>query len=128
MTPDYPGILAAVARDIAALKDQFPQLAEFSADKTDVDDFRISYDYHTHAPTHRGGWTSGVPNPDQDGVWFHLDFHDPDSMAQIHTQPVVPMGRLGTKVVMLLILEGRKTKPLAGKLWEILRLYGVKLP
>ena len=123
---DYAGTLAGIARSIAVLKREFPQLAEFSADGGDLENLRISYGFHTHAPRHRGGWTSGVPNPDDDGVWFHLDFHDPDSMAQIHTQPVVPKGRLGDKVVMLLILEGAKTKPLAGRIREILRRHGVE--
>jgi hypothetical protein len=73
------------------------------------------------------GWTSGVPNPDDDGIWFYLDFHDPDSMAQIHTQPWV--GRkmcLGKKIAWLLILEGQKTKPLAREILSILEKYGVK--
>lgn len=122
----YVETLRAVAKDIAALRNDFPQLKQFVADLADVENLRISYGYRTHTPNHRGGWTSGVPNPDDDGVWFHLDFHDDDSMAQIHTQPVVPLGRLGKKVVMLLILEGVKTKPLSGRIWEILKKNGVR--
>jgi hypothetical protein len=123
---DYAAILLDVARDLDALKPEFPQLKDYSpADHARADQLEISYSFRTHRPTHRGGWTSGVPNPDPDGVWFHLDFHDPDSQAQIHTQPVVPTGRLGKKVVMLLLLEGSATKPLGGRIWKILEARGV---
>src|SRR5439155_16106696 len=85
---DYSGVLKSVARDIAALKSSYPQLRDFSATKNvNLDDFMISYQYHTHKFKGGGGWTAGVPNPDDDGVWFHIDFHDANSTAQIHTQP-----------------------------------------
>ena len=67
-----------------------------------------------------------MPNPDDDGVWFYIDFHDPGSMAQIHTQPVVPKGVLGDKRAMVLILEGAETKPLADSIRDVLRKNGVK--
>ena len=120
-TPAYDTILRHVADDIAGLKSEFPQLVDFSAAAhLHPESLTISYAFRTQRPTHRGGWTSGVPNPDDDGVWFHFDFHDKDSLAQIHTQPVVPHATLGDKIVWLLILEGAKTQPLAGRLWEIL--------
>lgn len=123
---DYARILLDVAAAIAALGAEFPQLKDFRPeDHAEPDRLEVSYAFHTHRPAHRGGWTSGVPNPDDDGIWFHLDFHDPDSQAQIHTQPVVPMGSLGKKRVMLLILEGTKTKPVAGEIWKILKSRGV---
>jgi hypothetical protein len=82
----------------------------------------IGYAFHTHPPQRRGGWTSGVPNPDDDGIWFHIDLHDPDSQAQIHTQPVVfTKVKLGKKIAFLLMLEGGKTKPAAGRIWEIIQ-------
>ena len=125
--PDYPKILLAVAGDIAALKDEFPQLRDFSpSDHAHPDSLQISYDFHTHRPQGRAGWTSGVPHPDDDGLWFYLDFHDQGSMAQIHTQPVVPKGTLGGKVVMLLILEGAATRPLAARIWKILKEHGAQ--
>jgi hypothetical protein len=122
---DFRKILLAVAEDIAGLKDDFPQLRDFSPpEHAQPEGLQISYGFHTRQPRHRGGWTSGVPNPDDDGIWFHIDFHDKDSMAQIHTQPVVPKASLREKVVMLLILEGAATKPLAGRIWEILQKNG----
>jgi len=81
--------LLTVAHNIESLKNNHPQLKGFLAtNHTNLENLEISYAYHTHKAKHRGGWTSGVPHPDDDGVWFHLDFHDPDSKAQIHTLPL----------------------------------------
>lgn len=124
---DYATILKSVAQSIEALKKDYPQLKDFSPEKnTDVSRLCIDYSYHTHAPEHRGGWTSGVPNPDADGVWFYLDFHDPDSMAQIHTQPVVPEWTLGKQMAFILMMEGERTKRLEPALWGILAAHGAK--
>jgi hypothetical protein len=125
---DYPQVLRAVAQGIAHLKRDFAQLDEFHpSNHADPKTLQIVYGFHTHRPQGRAGWTSGVPNPDDDGVWFYIDFHDPSSMAQIHTQPVVPKGVLGEKRVMFLILEGPETKSLGGSLRDVLRKNGVKL-
>jgi hypothetical protein len=67
-----------------------------------------------------------VPNPDPDGVWFHVDLHDPGSAAQIHTQPVVEELRFGDKRVMLLVLDGARTEGLAGVLRQLLLDHGVR--
>jgi hypothetical protein len=124
--PDYSKRLEAIARDIESLKDEFPQLQEFSAGRnTAPDRLVIDYAYHTHHATHRGGWTSGVPNPDDDGVWFYIDFHDPESRAQIHTQPVTRNLCFAEKRVSFLILEGKDARPLAGRIGTILRNHGV---
>jgi hypothetical protein len=52
--PNYPAILKAVARDIAALKPRLPQLKDFSLrknlDRSDRDHLVIDYDYRTHDP------------------------------------------------------------------------------
>jgi hypothetical protein len=126
-TVDYPKVLRAIAQAIADLKRDFPQLDEFlPSDHADPKGLQIAYAFHTHRPQGRAGWTSGVPNPDDDGVWFYIDFHDADSVAQIHAQPVVPKGILGEKRVMFLVLEGPETKPLAGSIRDILRRHGVK--
>ncbi len=85
----------------------------------------ISYGYKTHRSQRAGGWAAIVPNPDEDGVWFYIDFHEPNSTAQIHTQPVVPPLFFWDKKVMFLILEGKRTKELAGVLREILLRHGV---
>ena len=58
-------------------------------------------------------------------MWFYIDFHEPNSTAQIHTQPVVPPLFFWDKKVMFLILEGKRTKELAGVLREILLRHGV---
>ena len=126
--PDYPKVLRAIANDIAALRGQFPQLKDFSSESTiNPENMAIDYAYHTHRARHRGGWSSGVPNPDPDGVWFYINFHSPDSIAQIDTQPTTLHWHcLGEKRVTFLILEGEKSKPLAGEIWSILQKRGVK--
>jgi hypothetical protein len=61
---NYPGILKVVTQEIVSLKNDFPQLKDFSASENmNSDNLTISYEYHTHQPKRRGGWTSGVPNP-----------------------------------------------------------------
>jgi hypothetical protein len=124
--PDYSTSLQAIARDVENLKSEFPQLQEFSTQKNSASErLVIEYAYHTHQATHRGGWTSGVPNPDDDGVWFYIDFHDPESRAQIHTQPMIAALWLADKRVSFLILEGKHAKPLAGRIGAILKSHGV---
>jgi hypothetical protein len=70
---------------------------------------------------------NGVPNPD-DGVWFFIDFHTPDSAAQIDTQPSQPPIRscFGDKRLTFLIWEGKNTKSIGSTLWKILGRHGVK--
>jgi hypothetical protein len=124
---NYEKTIKNIAQKIDALKEKFPQLKEFSPSKnTDLEGLRITYDYHTHQAKHRGGWTSGVPNPDGDGIWFYIDLHDPDSKSQIHTQPFVGRMYLGNKIAFLLILEGENTAPLESSLWKILEEVGAK--
>jgi len=126
LSPDA-GTIAAIARDIENLKQQYPQLQEFSG-QTNVHAgaLAISYAYRTHRARHAGGWTAGVPNPDEEGVWFHIDFHDPASTSQLHTQPALRTPQcLGNKRVGFLILEGPRTRPLSGAIWQVLRKYGV---
>lgn len=118
--------LQGIAAGIERLKTRYPQLAAFSCrEHCDWDRLTIEYGYRTHAPTHSGGWTAGVPNPDDDGVWFYIDFHDPASQRQIHTQPVVPRFRYRDKRVMFLMLEGSRTHSISGALVQILRDNGV---
>jgi hypothetical protein len=122
-TPDYARVMRDIARDIAELKPAFPQLAEFKS--AGLDGTKITYGFHTHAAARSGGWTSGVPNPDNDGVWFYIDIHEADSNAQIHTQPVTADQCIGDKRVSFLILEGEGTKPLGGEIEKILRNHGI---
>jgi hypothetical protein len=127
LPPDPAATLRAIAADIEALGATRPQLAAFRADThLDADAARIDYAWRTHATHHAGGWTAGVPNPDADGLWFHIDVHDPASTAQIHTQPLVERWCLGDAAVSFLILEGERTEPVAGALRGILESHGVR--
>ncbi len=126
-TPSYPEAIQAIARDIEDQKGEFPQLAEFSASANcDPKRLVIRYGYRTHESRSQGGWTAGVPSPEEDGVWLYIDFHEPGSMAQIHTQPVVLDRRYRDKRVMFLILEGTRTKRLEETLKGILSKHGVR--
>ena len=124
---NYLKTLQSIAQDIVGLKNEFPQLSEFLPSKNvENEQLIISYGYHTHTAAYHGGWTSGVPNPDDDGVWFYIDFHEADSQAQIHTQPETIAMCLGSKRVSFLMLEGQKTKSLAGRIWTVLQNHGAK--
>jgi len=120
--------ITAIGKDIAALKTKFPQLAEFSVSR-DVQSRKllIEYDYHTHESRDAGGISALLPNPNRDGVWFRIDFHDPASTLQIHTQPIVPPYCFEDKKFFFLILEGKRTNPLENALWTIFLRHGVKL-
>jgi hypothetical protein len=124
---DRLSILQAIAIDIEKLKADFPQLREFSAvTHLRAEPPRIGYAFRTHEPEKTGGWTSGVPNPDADGVWFHIDLHDPGSKLQLHTQPVTPSLCLGMSRVSFLLLEGRDTRSLYGPIWSTLSKHGAR--
>ncbi len=124
---DRLGILKAIAIDIEKLKTDFPQLREFSAVKhLRAEPPSIGYAFRTHAPERTGGWTSAVPNPDADGIWFHIDLHDPGSELQLHTQPVTPSLCLGESRVSFLLLEGRDTRSLYGPIWSALSKHGAR--
>jgi hypothetical protein len=125
--PADADVLRAVARDLEALGSEFPQLREFSSTaQFDTRSMRIGYSFRTHAPPKTGGWTSGVPEPDDDGVWFSIDIHDPASTLQLHTQPMTTALCLGDKRVSFLLREGRKTKSLYGPIWKVLAHHGVR--
>ncbi len=125
---DDAASIKAIASDIAGLRTEFPQLHDFSATQNVLfDKLAIDYAYHTHRHTGpKGGWVAHAPNPDDDGVWLYIDFHDPDSAAQIHTQPATPATCFGEKRATFLILEGKQTKPLGERIKAILDAHGVK--
>jgi hypothetical protein len=126
LKPDPSKVLQAIAQGIEGLKGEFPQLKEFSPEQAfDAERLTISYSYRTHRSDRRGGWTAGVPNPDEDGIWFYIDLHDPDSQAQIHTQPVTVALCLGQKRAMFLILEGSQTKSVAGRISSLMSEHGI---
>jgi hypothetical protein len=124
--PDYAKAIQSIAAEIAVLKKEFPELKDFSPAKN-TRGLIIEYAYHTHESTHPGGWTAGVPNPDDDGLWFYIDLHEFNSMAQIHTQPMTgPSQCLGNNRVSFLILTGRSTRHVGGAIQTILEKHGVK--
>ncbi len=125
---NYHEFIKKTSEEISELKNTYPQLKEFSIHKhADIENLKVDYAYHTHKPEHSGGWTSGVPNPDSDGIWFYIDLHDKDSTAQIHTQPITGISlRVGDKRVCFLILEGTETKSLGDKILSILKANGAK--
>jgi len=124
--PDYQVIINKIALDIAALKGDFPQLTDFDPDTAiNRDKFSIDYGFHTHRKP-GAGWTAGVPNPDNDGVWFYLDFHDPNSQLQIHTQPKTVPICLGKWKVSMLMLEGTNTKSLRASITSVLKNHGAR--
>ena len=119
--------LALIAQGIEDQKERYPQLREFSVRaNADLVALTISYGYRTHKARHAGGWTAGVPNPGEDGVWFNIDFHDAASTLQIHTQPALGVAHcLGHMRVGFLILEGSRTASVNGAIWQVLKRYGV---
>ena len=124
---DRLGTLKAVAADIEKLKVDFPQLRDFSATThLHAEPPTISYAFRTHSPEKTGGWTSGVPSPDADGVWFRIDLHDPGSKLQVHTQPVTAAICLGDSRVSFLMREGRDTRSLYGPIWGALKKQGAR--
>jgi hypothetical protein len=127
-TAKYHEFIKKVSEEILKLKETYPQLKEFSIDKhADIENLSVDYNYHTHDAKHSVGWTSAVPNPDPDGIWFYLDLHDKDSMAQIHTQPITGISiQVGNKDVCFLILEGSATKSVADEILSILEKNGAK--
>jgi hypothetical protein len=123
--PNYTEVMRAIAQDIATRASDFPQLKNFTTSRH-LRDLDINYAYHTHRSTIRGGWRAAAPEPDDDGIWFAINFHDPDSRAQIDAQPVTifPLC-IGNKRVTFLVLEGKKTKSVADSLRSILERHGV---
>ena len=118
--------ILAIAKAIEDRRAEFPQLAEFSAaEHCDPARRSITYGHNMPPSTSRGGWTAGVPAPDDDGIWFYIDFHDPSSTEQIHTQPVVAPRHRGDKRVMFLILEGENTRSVVPTFAEIMAAHGV---
>src|SRR5215470_6413312 len=123
-------IISAIGQDIAKLKAKFPQLREFSVSKNVLSErLIINYDYHTHRSQITRGWRAQFPEPDDDGVWLYIDFHDPASPDRIHTRPTWPgwwSDCFEDKGVLFLMREGDKTSSVLGEIREILKRHGVK--
>lgn len=117
--------IVAIGQDIAKLKAKYPQLSEFSVSKNVLSErLIIDYDYHTLWYHIRDVSRTLVPEPDDDGVVFYIDFHDPGS--QIDTQPGDPQDCFEDKKVQFRILQGKKTNPVADEIRKILERHGVK--
>jgi hypothetical protein len=121
---------ADMARDIAALKPRFRQLAAFEPTAVSVraGECSLGHAYHTHRSTRRGGWMAQVPEPEPDGIWFHIGVWDPQGPArldQLNTQPGFSVHALGDDNVTVLILDGEKSGALTRALWSLLRRHGV---
>jgi hypothetical protein len=125
--PSHSNTLVLIAREIEGLKGKYPQLKEFSHQgNLDINALKIVYAYRAHKAKLSGGWTAGVPSPDEHGIWFYIDFHDSSSISEINTQPAsIARQCLGDKMVGFLILEGQKTTSVNGAIWQILRKYDV---
>jgi hypothetical protein len=121
-------ILMSIARDIEALRGEYPALEGFSAAKNvDSQGLSIDYSYRTHPAKGLGGWMAGVPNPDDYGLWLHIDLHAWDSTAQLHTQPMQTQPLcLGDKRFSYLILEGGQMEPVGPAIWPVLHKHGVE--
>lgn len=123
----YQLAIRDIAKSIEKLKPKYPQLAEFSVAKNlDIGNLRIDYQYKTHRK-YGGGWQSGVPNPDEDGIWFHIDFHSFYEHNQFYTQKLRgdSYGFLD-KEFSYEILEGSKVRSIDKELYSIFKKKGIK--
>jgi len=117
-----------IAKDIEDLKKEFLVLADFDAERdTNIRTLSIDHAYNTKRSEVKAGWRAGVPSPKENGIWFHIDFHDAGSTAQLHTQPIsAPRFCYGNKILSILILQGANTKPVRKSIIEILKRNGVR--
>ena len=123
---NYAEIMTGIGRDLAGLAEEHPQLQDFSCAKhVHPQSLTIDYAFKTRSAPWKRGWLGGVPHPDPGGVWLYIDFHDPDSKAQLHTQPVIPGARIGSKEVLVLLLQGTNSNPLEPQIRDILKAHGV---
>ena len=119
-------VLCSIADDIAALRPRYPQLAGFrTAKHCDPQQLEIGYQHHCDPPRGGAGWRGATPDPRPDGIWLHIDFHEPDSMAQIHTQPVVVRRTFRKLDVMVLMVEGQDVPSVSVEIQAILDRHGV---
>lgn len=123
---DPAAVLDEIARDIAALKSEFPQLKDFVVPQSyEEDNYEISYRFNALDPQGDGGWSGGTPSPKDDGVWFYISVHSPLSTRQIHTQPITLGTYLGSYRFQFLLKEGKHTKSVQSAVWKIFREHGV---
>jgi hypothetical protein len=123
----FPATCRAIASDLETLTRQFPQLANYRA--VDQEDCHVSYKHKTHRSTARGGWSAGVPHPDDDGIFLYIGIWDPNGsdMRQIDTQPFTGDRWIGDRRVTYLILEGKKVTSADAAITKILERHGMTM-
>src|SRR5262245_38096661 len=78
--------LLAIADDIEKLKREYPQLKSFSPSRNLIpgpDRPALEYKFHTRQPLGQEAWRVRIPQPKEDGVWFYINIHNPDSLEPI---------------------------------------------
>ncbi len=64
------------------------------------------------------------PVPEDDGVWFHIDFHESVEMNERASQVFRGDYRNHGRRVMVVIYTGKKTEPVRAALWRVLAKHG----
>jgi hypothetical protein len=128
----YPNTCRQIAEDIDRIAPRYAQLANFTVSRALVRPCTIDYQFHTHAPQTAGGWSSAVPAPDRDGIWFYIGVWDPNDPAeassQINTQPVMPRWQIGERRVTFLVRDGDPSGRASEALHDILKRRGMTGP
>jgi hypothetical protein len=120
-------VLADIARDIAALAPDFPQLAEFPTQSL-VTERELFYVFHAAPdPTIKAGWRRGYPFPADDGVVISLRLLDDEQRASMQ-EAVLALCRLGGFWLYIHVFDGKSTRPLAGPIHDILTAHGYTDP
>lgn len=126
---------ATIARDLIALRRRYRALASMRAVVEDGE-CTFSLAYHVGAPAGGAGYAGGIPVPQDDGVWFHLELYDPtgpNAMSQVNSQPVLPPWWIGARRVTWLARSGARATVVDGKtleqaVWEVVRSAGLREP
>jgi len=120
-----------IARSIERLKPRFDQLAEFSDARNVLADGVISYDYKTHPSVVRGGWRSGWPVANSDGIALHIDIWDESDphRSQLNDQRAEtrPYARIGAWRVTFIMSEGNAVAPVYDSVYQILLAKGLRV-
>ena len=126
---DYATTCRKIAEDIERIAPRYPQLASFTTARALVRPCTIDYEFHTHEPQTAGGWSSAVPAPDRDGIWFYIGVWDPldrsEAQSQINTQPVMPHWQIGERRVTFLVRDGDPSGRAAEALHAVLKRHGM---
>jgi hypothetical protein len=123
----YINIVINIAKEIELLKKDFPQLREFELSKNiNKRNCKIDYKYKCHKSERKGGWTSGVPNPGPDGLWFYIALWDENFPAESISQINPDIWEIQDRRVTYIILEGENTKQINKEIIRILEKHKMK--